>query len=160
MLSHLLPVLNVVLMAVATLGVAALTKLLLSPGMANFVNASATRLAAETNKLVAEADTTNNVLLISAIHAAMVYAEAHQAEVLKEFDSKADYVENVIDADPRFAHLNLPLDAIKHLIEQLYQAYFSALPHTAPAAPAPADVTGGGPTGKPADITGGGPTGH
>lgn len=129
---------------VATVLLAALSKILLSPAASNYVNALGARAAAETEKLISEADATHNALLVAAIHAAMVYAENHEAEVLKDFNTKADYVETVIEEDPRFAHLNLPLDAIKHLIEQLFQAYFSGLPHKA-VAPAPGDVTGGGP---------------
>lgn len=132
---------DTILVAAGAGALGAVTKILLSPAATNFVNALGAKAAAETEKLISEADATHNALLVAAIHAAMVYAENHEADILKEFGSKADYVETVINEDPRFAHLNLPLDTVKHLIEQLFQAYFSNLPHKAK----PADTTGGGP---------------
>lgn len=135
-------ILNLLLVAAGTSVLGALTKILLSPAASNFVNALGAKAAAETEKLISEADATHNALLVAAIHAAMVYAENHEADILKEFNSKADYVETVIEEDPRFAHLNLPLDTVKHLIEQIFQAYFSNLPHKADLKPA--DVIGGG----------------
>lgn len=147
MVNELHTLLNLLIPAVTVAAVAALAKLLASSQVANAINSLAVKGAAETEKLLAEADATHNALLVMAVHAAMTYAEAHQTEVLKDFDSKADYVIESIESDPRFAHLNLPLDAVKHLVEQLFSQYFSQLPHAAPA-PAPADVTGGGPGGK------------
>lgn len=135
-------ILHLLLLAAGTVAVGAVAKLLASQAAANFVNALGAKAAAETEKLISEADATHNALLVAAIHAAMVYAENHEAEILKTFDSKASYVETVIEEDPRFAHLNLPLDTVKHLIEQLFQAYFSNLPHKADLKPA--DVIGGG----------------
>jgi hypothetical protein len=131
----------ILLTAAGAAFLAALAGLLASPKVSNLVTTLGVRAAADTNKAVAEADALHNALLSAAIHAAMTYAENHEAEVLKDFDTKASYVESVIEEDPRFAHLNLPMDAIKHLIEQLYQAYFSALPHSTPIV-APNDTPG------------------
>lgn len=156
MINELHVVLNLLVPAVAVAAIGALAKLLASSQVANAIQSLSVKLAAETEKLLAEADATHNALLIMAVHAAMSYAENHETEVLKEFDSKADYVIDAIERDPRFAHLNLPLDTLKHLVEQLYTQYFASLNayDKGPATVKPADVTGGGP-GAPQPATAG-----
>jgi hypothetical protein len=120
--------------------VGAIARLLVSPHTLDAVKALGAKLAAQTNQLVAQADASNNLLLQAAAHGAMAYAETHEAEVLKLFDSKADYVIASIQANPKFEHMNLPLSDIKNLIEQLYLAYFAGLPHKVVPAPTPVET--------------------
>jgi hypothetical protein len=144
------------LMAAVTFAIAALGKLLIDPKTLSVVESLAAKLSAETDNALAAAEASHNALLQAGVHAAMVYAENHEDVVLKLFDSKANYVIASIQADPRFSHLNLPLDALKQLIEQLYQAYFADLKAYGSA---PIHKNIGSATGKPnptpADNTGG-----
>ncbi len=120
---------SLLLTTAITFVVAAVGKILIDPRTIALVEAFGAKLGAETDHAIAQADASNNALLVFATKAAMTYAENHEAEVLKTFNSKADFVISTIEVDPRFAHLNLPLASVKNLVEELFQSYFAALPH-------------------------------
>lgn len=132
------------------------TALLLNPKVGDAITALGHKLAAQTEQLVAQSDAQNNQLLTLVTHAAMTYAEVHQASVLRMFDSKADYVIAAIQKDPRFSGTGVTLEAIKHTIEQLWVTYFADLKLPAPKAPADTPPTGP-PLNPPPDIPPTGP---
>jgi hypothetical protein len=140
----------VLIPAVVAAALGALAKLLASKGASDLVNSLSVRAAAETEHLIAKADESNNALLAAAVHAAMSYAEMHKDEVLKQFDSKAEYVIHSVLSSPKFAAFQGDAEDIKNLIEQFYLGYFVNLetPVKNTAVKPMDDVPGGGP-GKP-----------
>ncbi len=133
-------VLSLLVQAASVAALLAVALFLLSSHFRNLVRALTAKAAGEGHAKVIEAEVATSGLLVAAIHAAMVYAENHEAEVLHEFKTKAEYVETTIADEPLFTYLDRSAEHVRHLIEQIWQAYFSSLPHKEK----PKDVIGGG----------------